>query len=285
MTLPPDIRLEAAPDGATLSQMLADGAIDGIISPRAPSVHGGRGDGRLAVRRSDRSRQGLLPPPVFPDHASGGREARTGRAASLAAGDGPEGVRGGTKAMAAAHLADTSATKVMLPFVEERLAEARALDGGWTSGRMAWRPTGTCWTLSCAITTTRACRNAWSAPTSCSIRRRTKRSGSEAQNPKLLSPGWSSGPAAERPVVLAVGLRDREVVDAGEAPLHQALRVELPVLVAVGAEPVAVVVVLLVGEAHGDAVVSARPQLLDQAVVELLRPFAPQERPHLLAAD
>ena len=39
VTLPPDIRLEAAPDGATLSQMLADGAIDGIISPRAPSVH------------------------------------------------------------------------------------------------------------------------------------------------------------------------------------------------------------------------------------------------------
>ena len=39
MSLPTDIRLEAAPDGATLSQMLADGAIDGIISPRAPSVH------------------------------------------------------------------------------------------------------------------------------------------------------------------------------------------------------------------------------------------------------
>jgi len=40
------------------------------------------------------------------------------------------------KAMSAAHLADTSATKVMLPFVEERLGEARALMGPdfWSYG-------------------------------------------------------------------------------------------------------------------------------------------------------
>src|SRR5262245_39306338 len=43
VSLPGDIRLEAAPDGATLSQMLAEGAIDAIISPRAPSVHGKAG--------------------------------------------------------------------------------------------------------------------------------------------------------------------------------------------------------------------------------------------------
>jgi hypothetical protein len=44
VALPPAIRLEAAPDGATLSGLLAQGAIDGVISPRAPTPfdHGHR---------------------------------------------------------------------------------------------------------------------------------------------------------------------------------------------------------------------------------------------------
>ena len=41
------------------------------------------------------------------------------------------------------------------------------------------------------------------------------------------------------------------------------------------------VVVPLVGEAHRDAVAAERPQLLDQPVVELLRPLAGQERDDL----
>src|SRR4029453_2144467 len=85
------------------------------------------------------------------------------------------------------------------------------------------------------------------------------------------------GSPAERPVVLALGLDDRVFVDAGDAPLHQAIGVEFPVLVAVGAEPEAVVAVVLVGEAHGDAIAGAGPQLLDQAVIELARPLAAQE--------
>ena len=60
--------------------------------------------------------------------------------------------------------------------------------------------------------------------------------------------------------------------------------VELPVLVAVGAEPVAAVVVPLVGEAHRDAVVGEGPELLDQPVVELARPLALQERDDRVAA-
>src|SRR3954454_23694540 len=90
--------------------------------------------------------------------------------------------------------------------------------------------------------------------------------------------------AAERPAVLALALPDRQVVDAGEAQPHQAVLVELPVLVAVAAEPVAAVVMPLVGEAHCDAVVVKRPDLLDQPVVELLGPFAGQERLDLIAA-
>src|SRR5919202_2623824 len=56
------------------------------------------------------------------------------------------------------------------------------------------------------------------------------------------------------PVVQALGLGDGEVVDAGVARAHQAVLGEFPVLVAVGAEPVARVVVVLVGEPDGDAV-------------------------------
>src|SRR5262249_414414 len=42
------------------------------------------------------------------------------------------------------------------------------------------------------------------------------------------------------------------------------------------------IVVPLVGEAHRDAVLGERPELLDQPVVELLRPFAGEEADDLL---
>src|SRR3569833_1047358 len=74
-----------------------------------------------------------------------------------------------------------------------------------------------------------------------------------------------------------VGLGDGDVVDARFAPAHQPLLVELPLLVAVGAEPAAAGVVPFVLEAHGDAVAVERPQILDQPVVELLLPLAREE--------
>src|SRR5690606_27995720 len=74
-------------------------------------------------------------------------------------------------------------------------------------------------------------------------------------------------PPAERPAELALGLGDRQIVDAGYAPAHQAVLVELPVLIAVRAEPVAGVVVPFVRKAHGDARAVERPQFLDQAIV------------------
>ena len=40
LDLPPDVRIEDAPDGATISALLADGAIDAVIGPRAPSGFG-----------------------------------------------------------------------------------------------------------------------------------------------------------------------------------------------------------------------------------------------------
>src|SRR5262245_27189367 len=87
------------------------------------------------------------------------------------------------------------------------------------------------------------------------------------------------------PVILAVGFSDRQVVDAGIAQAHQALVVKLPVLVAVGAEPVAGIVSPFVGEAHGDAVIGEGPKLLDQAIVELSGPLASKKGDDRLATD
>src|SRR6266545_2105583 len=71
---------------------------------------------------------------------------------------------------------------------------------------------------------------------------------------------------------------DAVVVDARVAAAHEpGLLVELPVLVAVAAPPLARGVVGLVLEAHGDAAALVAPQLLAQAVVELARPLAAQE--------
>jgi hypothetical protein len=47
------------------------------------------------------------------------------------------------------------------------------------------------------------------------------------------------GAAANRPMVLALVLLGRQIVDAGDAQTHQAVLVEFPVLVAVAAEPMA----------------------------------------------
>src|SRR5512138_2893165 len=79
------------------------------------------------------------------------------------------------------------------------------------------------------------------------------------------------------PAEAAVLLRYLGVVDAGLAAAHQAVPVEFPLLVAVGAVPLAGCIMPLILETHRDAVVVERPEILDQAVVELPRPFAGEE--------
>src|SRR5262249_51875349 len=85
------------------------------------------------------------------------------------------------------------------------------------------------------------------------------------------------GPTPKGPEVLPVGVANRQIVDAGQAARHEAAVVEFPVLVAVGPEPLPAVVVPLVGEPHGDPVLAEGPELLDQPIVQLLRPLARQE--------
>ena len=71
--------------------------------------------------------------------------------------------------------------------------------------------------------------------------------------------GWVIvGTPSERPVILALTILDRKVVDAGDAQPHQAVLVEFPILVAVAAEPAPAVVVPFIGEPHRDAVVAKR---------------------------
>src|SRR5271155_1398042 len=76
----------------------------------------------------------------------------------------------------------------------------------------------------------------------------------------------------------AVFFRNRDVVDAGFAAAHQAMLVGLPLLVAVGAVPSAGGVVPLILKTHRDAIAVERPEILDQAIILLLRPFAREKR-------
>ena len=135
LSLPAGVRLENAPEGQTISGMLADGTLDAVIGPRAPScfhlpaIRYLYDDPRRAAEDWYR-RTGIFP--IM--HLLGVRrtlaEAHPWLPAALVK------AFERSKALALAHLEDTSATKVTLPFVEEQLAAARALMGEdfWSYG-------------------------------------------------------------------------------------------------------------------------------------------------------
>src|SRR5262245_52811615 len=85
-------------------------------------------------------------------------------------------------------------------------------------------------------------------------------------------------PATEWPVVFALTVFDREIIDAGDPPPHQAFRVELPILVSVAAKPVTGIIVPFIGKAHGDPIVAECPHFLNQPIIELAIPFESEER-------
>ena len=72
--------------------------------------------------------------------------------------------------------------------------------------------------------------------------------GSEAE---VAEAGVIVGTAAQGPMKAALGLADWRIVDAGETAANQAVFAKLPILVPVGAEPVAAIVVPLIRKAHG----------------------------------
>jgi len=142
LNLPADIKLEQAPEGTTLNAMIAAGEIDAIIAPRAPSCFdqghphvGWLFPDTVATAKDYFRRTGIFP--IM--HMLGIRRELVERHPWLP----------GTmlkafeqaKAAGYAHLADTAATKVALPFVEEQLKAARDLMGPdfWSYGMAANR--------------------------------------------------------------------------------------------------------------------------------------------------
>jgi 4,5-dihydroxyphthalate decarboxylase len=141
--LPPDVKLEDAPKGKSISALLRDGGIDGFIAPRPPSLPkntpnvGWLFADPVAVAKDYFKRTGIFP--IM--HLVGVRRTLAEKHPWL-----PGAVYKAfeqAKQAALALLSDTSATKVTLPFVEERLMEARALMGDdfWSYGVDANRKT------------------------------------------------------------------------------------------------------------------------------------------------
>ncbi|MDE2007106.1 MAG: ABC transporter substrate-binding protein [Rhodospirillales bacterium] len=140
-TPPPGLRLEAAPEGATLSGLLAAGAIDGIIAPRAPSCFGSDPNvGWLYPDTKAAASDYFRRTGIFPlMHLLGLRRALAERHPFL-----PMAlVKAFTesKRIALARLADPAASKVSLPFAEEWVHATRALMGEdfWSYGLEANR--------------------------------------------------------------------------------------------------------------------------------------------------
>lgn len=142
LQLPPDVRLENAPADRTLSELLERGELDGIVGPRLPSCFA-RHDARVGWLFADPVRAAsdyFRRTGIFPImHLLGVRRALVERhpwlPATLAK------AFGQAKEYALAQLADTSATKVTLPFVEEQLRAAHELLGPdfWSYGVAANR--------------------------------------------------------------------------------------------------------------------------------------------------
>src|SRR5271163_1420355 len=129
--LPAGVRLDNAPEGATISGLLEAGEIDGFIAPRPPKLveKGHPNIGWLfrdpvAAAKDYYKRTGLFP--IM--HVVGIRRTLAEKHPWL-----PGAV---FKAVGLEKLSDTSATKVTLPFVEEALTTARALMGDdfWSYG-------------------------------------------------------------------------------------------------------------------------------------------------------
>jgi 4,5-dihydroxyphthalate decarboxylase len=137
LDLPADVTLENVPAGTTISGLLASGELDAVIGPRAPSCFraGHPHVGYLFADPQAAAAAWFERTRLFPImHTLGIRRDIAEAHPWL-----PYAVVKAfeeSKRIAMLRLEDTSATKVTLPFVEERLAEARALMGPdfWSYG-------------------------------------------------------------------------------------------------------------------------------------------------------
>jgi 4,5-dihydroxyphthalate decarboxylase len=135
--LPADVKVDPAPEGRTLSSMLESGEIDALIGPRVPSCFE-RGHPQVGWLFSDpvaAAKEYFKRTRIFPImHIVGVRREIVARHPWL-----PAAVLKAfekAKTIALERLADTTSTKVTLPFVEEQLRRARELMGHdfWSYG-------------------------------------------------------------------------------------------------------------------------------------------------------
>lgn len=130
VALPEGVVVENAPEGKTISGMLAAGELDGVMGPRAPSCFE-RGDPSVKWLFDDPTAEATAwyrRTRIFPVmHVLGIRRSLVEQHAWL-----PGAVQKAfeaSKRIALERLTDTSATKVTLPFTEENLRRARQLMG------------------------------------------------------------------------------------------------------------------------------------------------------------
>ena len=130
LNLPSDVKLENAPEGKTISSLLADGEIDAVIGPRAPSCFD-RGHPQVKYLFDDPHKAAAdwyTRTKLFPImHTLGVRKPLAESHPWL-----PGALLKAfekSKALALTRLSDTAATKVTLPFVEEQLRAAKRLMG------------------------------------------------------------------------------------------------------------------------------------------------------------
>jgi 4,5-dihydroxyphthalate decarboxylase len=135
--LPPGVHMENAPAGATISGMLERGEIDGFIAPRVPTFAGKRPSNigmlfadPIAAGKDYFKRTGIFP--IM--HITGIRRTLVEKHPWLPAAVFKAFSESKAKCLEA--LEDTAATKVTLPFVEDRLREARDFMGEdfWSYG-------------------------------------------------------------------------------------------------------------------------------------------------------
>ncbi|MBW9105020.1 ABC transporter substrate-binding protein [Paraburkholderia phenoliruptrix] len=137
LKLPPDVHLENAPEGRTISGMLEAGEIDALIGPRAPSCFE-RGHPQIKYLFEDphaSAAEWYRRTSIFPImHTLGIRKELAERHPWLPGAMVKAFEK--SKAVALSRLNDTSATKVTLPFVEDHLRAARGLMGSdfWSYG-------------------------------------------------------------------------------------------------------------------------------------------------------
>ena len=74
-----------------------------------------------------------------------------------------------------------------------------------------------------------------------------------------------------------------QIVDALMSLCHEAICIELPVLIAVRAAPPSILTLRLVGETHGDVISVECPKFFDKAIFQLLSPLALQKLDDSLA--